>query len=569
LDIDRAALLQLFLSDSEEDLARLETQVLTLEDRPNDAEGVAEIFRIAHTLKGNAAILGLEGFARVAHALEDVLHVVRARQRPVSGELVTLVLGTVDALRGMLTGLRAGGSDDPTAHKPLRGELAAFVAGAGQGTAAPAGSEGEEGEGAAVGPTDDTPMPTIDGNISMGPALRIEMAKVDQLLDLAARALVVQGQMGAALLEAAEPDADLLELHQKNERLLMELQDWIIEARMIPVAAFFRSHARAIRDAARAQRKRARLRIEGERVRVDTGIGENARDVLTHLVRNAIDHGIEPPAARAAQGKNPEGTIVLRAAQNGNQVVIQVADDGAGFNLAKIRDRARQLGRANADSLSKEELHQLVFEPGFSTTEKVTALSGRGVGMDVVRRCVEDLHGTVDVESVEGQGTTVELRLPLSLSVIEGFWVGVAGTDYVLPLDDVVECLEMPDGMVGQGHGAGAGGGGIVDLRGEPLAFVHLGDVLDAGRASRPVRQIVVVRHRAARVGLGVDAIRGERQTVIKPLGRLFRTVAGISGSTMRPDGTVAFVIDVARLLRSAARQGVAPGLSEAQGGLQ
>jgi two-component system chemotaxis sensor kinase CheA len=385
------------------------------------------------------------------------------------------------------------------------------------------------------------------------------MAKVDQLLDLAARALVVQGQMGAALLTSAEADADLLELHGKNERLLMELQDWIIEARMLPVSTFFRSHARGVRDAARAQRKRARLRVEGERVRVDTGIGENARDVLTHLVRNAIDHGIEPPAVRAAQGKNPEGTIVLRASQNGNQVVIQVADDGAGFNLAKIRDRARLLGRANAEALSTEELHQLVFEPGFSTAEKVTAMSGRGVGMDVVRRNVEDLHGTVDVESVEGKGTTVELRLPLSLSVIEGFWVDVAGTDYVLPLDDVVECLELPDGRAEVGDA-----GGIVEVRGEPLAFVHLGDVLDAGRPSRQVRQIVVVRHRAARVGLGVDAIRGERQTVIKPLGRLFRSVAGISGSTMRPDGTVAFVIDVARLLRSAARQGVAPGLSDA-----
>jgi two-component system chemotaxis sensor kinase CheA len=559
MDIDRAALLQLFLSDSEEDLARLETQVLAVEDRPNDADGVGEIFRIAHTLKGNAAILGLEGFARVAHALEDVLHVVRARQRTVSSELVTLVLGTVDALRGMLAALRTGGTDDPTAHKALRDELAAFAAGAGQATAAP----DAEGQGAAGAPSDETPMPTIEGHT--GPALRIDMAKVDQLLDLAARALVVQGQMGAALLESAQPDADLLELHQRNERLLMELQDWIIEARMIPVSAFFRSHARGIRDAARAQRKRARLRVEGERVRVDTGIGENARDVLTHLVRNAIDHGIEPPAVRVAQGKNPEGTILLRAEQNGNQVVIQVADDGAGFNLGKIRDRARQLGRPNVDGLTKEELHQLVFEPGFSTAEKVTALSGRGVGMDVVRRCVEDLHGTVDVESVEGQGTTFELRLPLSLSVIEGFWVEVGGTDYVLPLDDVVECLELPDGHdVAQGEA-----GGIVDLRGEPLAFVHLGDILDDARPGRPVRQIVVVRHRATRVGLGVDAIHGERQTVIKPLGRLFRTVAGISGSTMRPDGMVAFVIDVARLLRSAARQGVAPGLGDAQGGPQ
>jgi two-component system chemotaxis sensor kinase CheA len=185
-------------------------------------------------------------------------------------------------------------------------------------------------------------------------------------------------------------------------------------------------------------------------------------------------------------------------------------------------------------------------------------MSGRGVGMDVVRRNVEDLHGTIDVESVEGKGTTIELRMPLSLSVIDGFWVDVAGTDYVLPLDDVIECIELP-----VDRGARAEGEGIVDLRGEPLACLHLRDVLDPGGAMRPFEQIVVVRHRATRVGLGVDAIRGERQTVIKPLGRLFRTVAGISGSAMRQDGGVAFVIDIPRLLRSAVRQGTAIGQAE------
>jgi len=175
--------------------------------------------------------------------------------------------------------------------------------------------------------------------------------------------------------------------------------------------------------------------------------------------------------------------------------------------------------------------------------------------MDVVRRNVEDLHGTVDVDSVEGVGTTVELRLPLSLSVIDGFWVDVSGTEYVLPLDDVIECLELP-----ADRGARACADGLIDLRGAPLACLDLRDVLDPGGRRRPLEQIVVVRHRATRVGLGVDAIRGERQTVIKPLGRLFRGMAGISGSAMRPNGSVAFVIDVARLLRSAARPGAGIG---------
>ena len=398
------------------------------------------------------------------------------------------------------------------------------------------------------------PLPTspADGrpllaDESWGPALRIEMKRIDQLLDLASRALVVQGQMGTGLIAGATPTADLVELHQRSERLLIELQDWVIDTRMVPVSTFFRTHARTVRDAARAQHKRVRLRIEGERVRVDTGIGESARDVLTHLVRNAVDHGIEPPSVRVSRGKHPEGTVTLRAAQNGNQVVIQVSDDGAGLNLAKIRARARSIGRANVDSMGMQELHQLIFEPGFSTAEKVTELSGRGVGMDVVRRNVETLHGTVEIESTDGVGTTIELRLPLSLSVIEGFWVGVNGTDYVLPLDEVVECLDL-------GPERRPGRDGLLNLHGEPVAYVNMRDLLEGGRKSAPTSRVVVVRYRGRQVALGVDAIHGERQTVIKPLGRLFRSVAGISGSSLRADGGVAFVIDVPRLLRPVAR---------------
>jgi two-component system chemotaxis sensor kinase CheA len=188
----------------------------------------------------------------------------------------------------------------------------------------------------------------------------------------------------------------------------------------------------------------------------------------------------------------------------------------------------------------------MVVEPGFSTAEKVTELSGRGVGMDVVLQSVENLHGTVDIESTEGGGTTIELRLPLTLSVIEGFWVDVGGTDYVLPLDDVVECLEVPADLR-----ATVEQEGIIDVRGEPLVYLHLRELVSVSGPRSPTEQIVVVRRRSSRVGLVVDGIRGQRQTVIKPLGRLFRNVPGISGSTLRADGGVALVIDVARLLRS------------------
>src|SRR5436190_3513937 len=543
MDVDRAALMRLFLSDSEDELNRLEAEVLSLENHPDDLTSVDALFRIAHTLKGNASILALDRFAKLAHTLEDLLDALRTRRTVMTKELGSLLLRTVDTLRGMLASLRTGEPEDAAQHKSIEQDLIAWVA-AGNGDTAPP----DVAEGRSAGSPEEGSMPMMP-DAQWGPALRIEMAKIDQLLDLAGRALVAQGQLGASLTESFAAGSDLVEQHQMIERLLMEMQDWVIETRMVPVSIFFRPHARTVRDAAKAQHKQVRLKIEGERVRVDTGIGESARDVLTHLVRNAIDHGIEAPSVRVAHGKNPEGTVTLRAEQNGNQVVIQVADDGAGLNLSKIRARTRLLGRPNVDTLSVQELHQLVFAPGFSTADKVTELSGRGVGMDVVRRRVEDLHGTVDIDSTDGAGTTVELRLPLSLSVIEGFWIDVAGTDFVLPLDEVIECVELPADRRRQAESEG-----IVDLRGEPLPFIHLRDVLGASGKGRALEQIVVVRYRSGRVGLGVDAIRGERQTVIKPLGRLFRGVPGISGSTIRADGGVAFVIDVARLLRSVVR---------------
>jgi two-component system chemotaxis sensor kinase CheA len=551
MDIDRAELVRLFLSDSEEHLARLETDALALEERPEGGENIDAMFRVAHTLKGNASILALDGFSKFAHTLEDLLDAVRTRRTPVSSHLVTLLLRSVDALRAMLATLRAGEPEDPARYVGLQEELGARAA-----LAKPEdkhdGKPEEKHEELASHDDEALPAAPAEGrpllaDESWGPALRIEMKRIDQLLDLASRALVVQGQMGTGLIAGATPTADLVELHQRSERLLIELQDWVIDTRMVPVSTFFRTHARTVRDAARAQHKRVRLRIEGERVRVDTGIGESARDVLTHLVRNAVDHGIEPPSVRVSRGKHPEGTVTLRAAQNGNQVVIQVGDDGAGLNLSKIRARARAIGRANVDSMGMQELHQLIFEPGFSTADKVTELSGRGVGMDVVRRNVESLHGTVEIESSDGVGTTIELRLPLSLSVIEGFWVEVGGIDYVLPLDEVVECLDL-------GPERRPGRDGLLNLHGEPVAYVNMRDLLEGGRKSGPTGRVVVVRYRGRHVALGVDAIHGERQTVIKPLGRLFRSVAGISGSSMRADGGVAFVIDVPRLLRPVAR---------------
>jgi two-component system chemotaxis sensor kinase CheA len=339
---------------------------------------------------------------------------------------------------------------------------------------------------------------------------------------------------------------EILEAHRESDRLYLDLQDLIMQARMVPLGPTFQQHLRTVRDLAAAEQKQVRLVLEGEDVEVDTAVVEHIRDPLTHMVRNAVDHGMECPAVREARGKDPCGRLTLRAFHEGALVVVQVSDDGGGLDRARIVRRAVERGIvAEGAQLTDEQVHALIFEPGFSTAEQVTEVSGRGVGMDVVRRNVETLRGSVSVESTLGAGTTITLRFPLTLAIIQGFRVVVAGDVYILPLEAVAECVELP-------AGDGGGRAGVVNLRGEPLPYLRLREHFALG-GERPAREnVVVVHHAGARVGLAVDALLGESQTVIKPLGRMFQGIRGISGSAILGDGRVALILDVPGLLREA-----------------
>ena len=265
------------------------------------------------------------------------------------------------------------------------------------------------------------------------------------------------------------------------------------------------------------------------------------------MIRNAVDHGIEAPDVRRAAGKNPSGTISLRAFREAGTIVVQLADDGAGLNRGKLRQRARTLGlSADPDKLSAQELYRLIFEPGFSTAEQVTETSGRGVGMDIVRSNIEALHGRVEVESEEGRGATFTIRLPLTLAIIEGFSVGVNSEVYVLPIDSILECVELPDNCL-----EGNDGQGVMTLRGEPVPFIRLRSLLGLERRKQR-ENMVIVGYQGGHAGIVVDTLYGEHQAVIKPLGNLFQNVPGISGSTILGDGRIALVLDVPGLYREA-----------------
>jgi two-component system chemotaxis sensor kinase CheA len=328
----------------------------------------------------------------------------------------------------------------------------------------------------------------------------------------------------------------------------MDLQDLIMQARMVPLGPTFKQHQRTVRDLAAAQGKQVRLVLEGEDVEVDTAMVEGIRDPLTHMVRNAIDHALGTPEERIARGKDPCGTLTLRAFHENGLVAIQVRDDGRGLEREKILRRAverRLVAESAAASLSDQDVWSFIYEPGFSTRDQVTEVSGRGVGMDEVRRNVEALRGSISVESAAGKGTAITLRLPLTLAIIDGFKVQVAGEVYILPLEAVAECLELP---AGQEHGRT----GVINLRGKPLPYLRLREQFGLGGEPPARENVVVVQHAGTAVGLAVDALLGESQTVLKPLGRLFQAVRGVSGSAILGDGRVALILDVAALLREA-----------------
>jgi two-component system chemotaxis sensor kinase CheA len=547
VEIDFEAVRRVFLAEVEEHLGQMELALLGLEAAPDSREAVDTLFRGAHSIKGSAATLGFDALADLGHAVEDVLARLRARSLAVGPALVTLLLSTVDALRRLLPASSAEQRLGPDALRLLarlrRLAAAPHVPGGGV-DEAPAAT-------AATPPA---------ATAARARTLRVDVERLERMLDTAGETLVALARL-RPLLEArsARGDGEALGAFESAERLAVELHELVLQARLVPVGATLRRFARPVRDLAQAAGKQARLVVEGEQTELDLTLIEAIRDPLTHMVRNAIDHGLEPPDARRAAGKDETGSVTLRARHEAAGVVIEAQDDGAGVPLEALRRRARELGlHADPERAGEAELIELIFRPGFSTSERVTDLSGRGVGMDVVRRNVEALQGSVAVETRAGVGTRVTLRLPLTLVLVEGFSVDVADQRYVVPLHALAECFDLPAGAL-----AGERDEGVVDLRGEPLPVLRLRRLFGLPGQAAARESVVVVRHAAGRAGLVVDRLLGQGRAVLKPLGRLFRGAAGVLGTSLTADGQVALVLDVPGLLRE--RLGRAPIRLEAR----
>jgi two-component system chemotaxis sensor kinase CheA len=374
--------------------------------------------------------------------------------------------------------------------------------------------------------------------------IRVPAAKLDSLVDLVGELVTVQASLSQ--LASMRNIPELRSIAEHVDRLTAELRDNTMSIRMLPIGTTFTKFNRLVRDLAGELKKEVVLETEGGETELDKTVIERLNDPLVHLIRNSIDHGIEPPEVREAAGKPRQGTVHLSAIHSGAHVLIRIRDDGAGLDESAIRKKAVENGLIGSDTeLTDRETYALIFAPGFSTAERVTSISGRGVGMDVVKRSIEALRGSIEISSQRGGGTTITLKLPLTLAIIDGLLIKIGDAHFVLPLSVVEECVELTREDV-----ARANGRHMTFIRDKIVPYIRLRERFSINGTVPLIEQIVVTESMGGKVGLVVDKVIGEHQTVIKNLGKVYKKVNGISGATILGDGTVALIVDVPKLVQ-------------------
>lgn len=579
-----AELLHEFHSESLELLQAIEQGVLRLEEDPTDAGTINSIFRAFHTFKGGAGFLHLDALRDLAHDLESLLDAARRSELTVTSEVINLILAGGDALKHFAReiGFQLQGANpgEPitVATRQLRQRVRATLTG--QPLPAPVVVmpklvELATPETAAQSSAAAEPRPLSPPAAAAAPAkalsesiakvetavgfVKLDTRKLDTLVDLVGELVIAQSMVAQAPDLQRLSSRHLARCLRQLGRITSDLQRLAMSLRMVPIGRTFQKMTRLVRDLAAQQHKQVQLVIEGEETELDRNIVEELTDPLVHMIRNSMDHGVEPSEARAARGKPALGTIRLSAAHQRGGIVIKIQDDGKGLDRDRILAKARERGLIKPDAtLTDAETFALIFAPGFSTAENVTDLSGRGVGMDVVRRNIERLRGKVEIHSVAGQGATFTIVLPLTLAIIDGMLVGVGDDRYIIPTLSVRECFRPRPGMVSTVHERGE----VVSVRGRLTPLLRLGEHLGTpGRAVDPSEGIVVVVESgdAAR-GLLVDELLGKQEIVIKNLGETFRRQDLLAGAAILGDGRVGLILDVDTLVKCQRTQNPANG---------
>jgi len=594
-EIEDPSLLQDFITEAFEHLESIELNMVEWEKSPNGKEIINSIFRPFHTIKGVAGFLNLQKINHLSHQLENLLDEAREGRINLSNDLSDLIFDGVDILKSMITSVES----HLKTNQPIRYEvniesfiqrLSMFL-----NTAAVSGDDGLTGE-ESIKPTpmgeilvkegkldENTLQETLEKQASMGggaklgellvknkavsardvrdairkqvePAkheeksIKVDTLKMDQLLDTVGELVISQTMVTQNQEVLKISDQRLVRDLSQLQRVTSTLQSISMSMRLVPIGATFQKMNRIVRDLARKSGKKINLVLEGQNAEIDRNMVEELYDPLVHMVRNSCDHGIQDPDERIRLGKPAEGTILLKAEHAGGKIVISISDDGNGLNREKILAKGREKGLVrDGDHLEEKEIFNLIFMPGFSTAEQVTSVSGRGVGMDVVRKSIEKLRGTVEILSAQGKGTTFSIKLPLTTAIIDGLLVMVGDDRYIIPTLSVRRLVKPEECEINRIMGKAE----TVMVRGRLLPLVRMHEILGTNGADKESFSsvLVIVEDNGKEVALEVDKLLGKQEVVIKSLGERFRDLKGVAGGTILGDGKVGLILDVRSII--------------------
>ncbi|MBF2052724.1 MAG: chemotaxis protein CheA [Candidatus Sericytochromatia bacterium] len=572
-----------FVIESAELLEQLDRDLLLLEQHPEDLELLNNIFRPVHTIKGNASFLGFNKLTRFTHQLENVLDKLRSGDMAVSESVMDLVLDGVDKIKAFFQNLR---QEDSVEIDTLMQRLEQCLGG--EHSVAPAYQP----------PTPSAPEPEVQpaapAPVAAGPpaghlessalkpppakapakaaprkkepedqTIRVDVERLDALMNLAGELVIAKNRLQQFYqrFEEEHTDSELLESLMLTNSLISyitgQFQEAVMKTRMLPIRKVFSRVPRMVRDLARDTKKRVALTMSGEETELDKSVIEHIGDPLVHVIRNAIDHGLEYPHEREQKGKNPEGQVTLKAYSEGNYIIIEIKDDGRGMDPHKIFKKAVEKGLANpedAQHMSENEMLDFIFAPGFSTAESISNISGRGVGMNVVKENILKLDGLIEIDSRVGEGSTFKIQLPLTMAIVPALLVNVGETTYAIPLNNVVETLVIaPEEIYAIDQKE------VIHLRDRVVSLTHLAEVLGKAVSDSPTDKyyVIIVGAGEQRVGLVVDHLLGQEEVVIKSLGEFFADIHLIAGATIMGDGSVVLILDIGNILQQIGRRPV------------
>ncbi|NOZ08210.1 MAG: chemotaxis protein CheA [FCB group bacterium] len=553
-------LIKEFISESNEILETLDNDLLVLELEADDEEYVNSLFRAFHTLKGNSSMMGLESMSDVAHKSEDLLGLLREKKITPSADIVDVLLSSVDFMRGIVGEV---GGDEVNEHDPseLVNKLLKFVGkDHGNGNGNGSGNGGGNGK-MAVAAEEKGVNPRKKSSVS-GPAgvkkiestIRVDVERLEKLMNQAGELVLEKNrliQISQVMKQKFSGEKEISDLDSLNNSLgnvTTLIQESVMQMRMLPISKVFRKFPRMVRDLGKENNKEVELIVRGEDTELDRSVIESIGDPLVHLLRNAVDHGLEETEARLKSGKPRKGVIRLSACQKGNYIIIELSDDGSGIDPEIIARKAVEKGIITEETLrtmSRKDIINLIFKPGFSTAKVITDVSGRGVGMDVVHSNIAKLNGSVEIKSEVGCGTTFIIKIPLTLTIQTGMVVRVWNEIYIVPLQNILETVKLQENLIEKIRGCE-----IMKYRDFVLPIIRMDELYNIPHDEDGSDQfIIVVANEESRVGLVVSELIGQEETVVKPMGEVLGKVPGIAGATIRGDGRISLIVDTSELV--------------------